>query len=204
MTNMTNMTNISRFITELFNDKDQYDSVSGEDQKRFYLELGVGDWDSGNNTLFLEESGWDGISMDIGSRFVDNFNKNRTNKCIQADALKTNFYDFFKEHNIPKRIDYLQIDLHGDHQPGQKASNDITKPLKCLTSLPLQDYRFSVITFDFGNLNAFNNLAIRDAQRQILSSYGYNLLVDLFYEDWWVDGEYIPYEVYNRFHQYNK
>lgn len=200
------MTEISRFVIEVIESKRKYDAKGNDyDLKGFYLELGVGDFDIGNNSYALEKDyGWDGISMDIGDNFVNKFNDNRLNKCIKGDATKTNFYDFFKENNIPKRVDYLQIDLHGNHQPGVKAKNEIEKPLKCLTSLPLNDYRFSVITFDFGNLNHFNNLGIRDAQRQILNSFGYFLLVDLFYEDWWVDGEYIEYEVFNKFHKWTK
>jgi len=197
------MTQISEFVVELLQAKEEYNKIAPQD--RFYLELGVGDWDRGNNSYKLEKDfGWNGISMDIGQNFVDSFNKNRRNKCVQGDATSTNFYDFFKENNIPKRIDYLQIDLHGNHQPGQKASNQVDKPLKCLVSLPLNEYRFSVVTFDFGNLNSFNNIAIRDAQRQILSSFGYYLLVDFFYEDWWIDGEYFEYEVFNRFHKWAK
>lgn len=200
------MTDISKFVIEITKAKNERDKKDiSEISKGFYVELGVGDWDTGNNSFGLEkEYGWNGISMDIGENFVDNFNKNRSNKCIKGDATKTNFYEFFKEHSVPKRVDYLQIDLHGNHQLGQKASNNIDKPLKTLVSLPLNDYRFSTITFDYGNLNHFNNWSIRDAQRQILSSFGYYLLVDLFYEDWWVDGEYVEYEIFNRFHKWSR
>ena len=198
------MTDISRFVSEIIDAKKQYDKDES-DSKLFYLELGVGDWDRGNNSYSLEtEHGWGGISIDYEDRFVDGFNSNRNNKCIKSDATKINFHDFFKENEIPKRVDYLQIDLHGNHQSGQKAKNEIEKPLKTLVSLPLNEYRFSVITFDFGNLNYFNNLGIRDAQRQILSSFGYYLLVDKFYEDWWVDGDYFQYEVFNRFHKWTQ
>ncbi len=198
------MTDISRFVTDIIDAKKQYDKYD-IDSNLFYLELGVGDWYNGNNSYSLEtEHGWDGISVDYEDKYVDGFNKNRKNKCLKYDATKINYHDFFKENEIPDRVDYLQIDLHGNHQKGKKAVNDVEKPLKTLVSLPLNHNRFSVITFDFGNLNHFNNWSIRDAQRQVLSSFGYYLLVDKFYEDWWIDGDYFQYEVFNRFHKWTQ
>jgi hypothetical protein len=198
------MTDISRFVTEIIDAKKQYDK-DPVSSSLFYLELGVGDWSRANNSYSLEtDHGWAGVSVDNEDKFVNEFNINRKNKCIKADATKINFQDFFKENNVPDRVDYLQIDLHGNHKLGEKAKNDIHKPLKTLVSLPLNHNRFSVITFDFGNLNHFDNWAIRDAQRQVLSSFGYYLLVDKFYEDWWIDGDYFQYEVFNRFHKWTQ
>jgi hypothetical protein len=61
-----------------------------------------------------------------------------------------------------------------------------------LISLPLTQYRFSVITFEHDANMYFRNAAMRDAQREILDSLGYTLVVREKHEDWWVDPNIIP------------
>ena len=156
----------------------------------FFCEFGANDPININNTYALEQQyGWSGISIEKTKSFEEEFNKIRKLKMVCADALTLNykqlFSDFFIKQNQPncKRFHYLSLDL----EPAK-----IT--LQCLKMLPLDEYRFSVITYehDFYDYGA----EIRDESREIFLSYGYKLIhgnvksrnEDGFpYEDWWID-----------------
>jgi hypothetical protein len=45
----------------------------------------------------------------------------------------------------------------------------------------------------------FRNAAMRDAQREILDSLGYSLVVREIHEDWWVDPTVIPINEFRDF-----
>ena len=47
----------------------------------------------------------------------------------------------------------------------------------------------------------YKNIAMRDAQREILNALGYSLVKRFHHEDWWVDPEVIPYPVYKNFYR---
>ena len=79
----------------------------------FYIEIGANNPVWINNTYLLESKfGWSGISFDINSDEVSNFNSFRNNKCICADASKFDYKFLFDYTNSPKQIDYLQVDCH--------------------------------------------------------------------------------------------
>jgi hypothetical protein len=56
--------------------------------------------------------------------------------------------------------------------------------LLALLALPLNTYRFSVITFEHDALMYHENINMREAQRVILTALGYKLVVRNNYEDW--------------------
>ena len=71
------------------------------------------------------------------------------------------------------------------------AGLSITSCIADLKVLPLEDYRFSVITYE---TDVYSSGAdIQDEQIQILESHGYQLVAKNVkcegnpYEDWWVD-----------------
>lgn len=146
-----------------------------------YVEVGADKPRVINNSYLLESQyDWEGVSFEIESDKVDYFNTIRKNKCICADATKFDYKSLFDERKYPKQIDYLQLDC----DPPQ-----IT--LECLKKLPLEDYRFSVITFETDLYAGGQDVQIE--HWQILSSLGYQRVVKNIknegnpYEDWWID-----------------
>lgn len=150
-----------------------------------YVEIGA--WHSSDisNTYLLEKDyGWTGVSFEIVQERVDEFNLNRINKCYAADATVFDYEALFDELNLPKRIDYLQVDI-------EPAKNS----LYALMALPLKKYRFSTITFEHDLYIDPNNAKVKRKQKEILSGLGYVLYKENVretytngpFEDWWID-----------------
>ena len=153
------------------------------DGKRYgvYVELGADLPRIINNTYLLEtEFDWAGVSFEYDAAKVAFFNTIRRNKCICTDATTFDYKFLFEERNYPKQIDYLQLDL--DPAEGTLAA---------LKQLPLDDYRFTAITYETDVYRA--GADVQDEEIEILKSYGYELVVRNVanegnpYEDWWVD-----------------
>ena len=162
-------------------------------KRGFYVELGANNPISINNTYLLEtQYEWSGISFDINNDEVSNFNSIRNNKCICADASKFDYKFLFDYTNSPKQIDYLQVDC----EPPSVT-------LECLLKLPLDTYRFSVITFETDLYAGGYDVQVK--QEEALSFYGYkrivkNMMKDGFaYEDWWIDPLVIPESIWGKF-----
>ena len=146
-----------------------------------YVELGADLPRIINNTYLLEsEFDWAGVSFEYDAAKVAFFNTIRRNKCICTDATTFDYKFLFEERNYPKQIDYLQLDL--DPAEGTLAA---------LKNLPLDDYRFTAITYETDVYRA--GADVQDEEIEILKSYGYELVVRNVanegnpYEDWWVD-----------------
>ena len=166
------------------------------DQKRegFYIEIGAYDSQTNSNTKMLEEVyEWVGYGFEINPEGALDYNNNRENYCVCTDATTFDFSSFFHSTYVPKRIDYLQVDI-------EPAANT----LQALKQLPLNDYRFSVITFEHDLYFSPDNAAVKAEQIEILSSLGYvlaaeNVRVDENrpFEDWWVDPEVVSQDKYS-------
>ena len=146
-----------------------------------YVELGADLPRIINNTYLLEtEFDWAGVSFEYDAAKVAFFNTIRRNKCICCDATAFDYKYLFQERNYPKQIDYLQLDL--DPAEGTLAA---------LKKLPLDDYRFTAITYETDVYRA--GADVQDEEIEILKFYGYELVVRNVanegnpYEDWWVD-----------------
>ena len=158
--------------------------LSGKKNGR-YLEIGGNHPSAFNNTYLLEtEFNWQGISVEINQQFQSQWT-NRLNKCYLADATTFDWREAIKNKGWKKkRFDYVSIDCEPP---------DIT--LKALENLPLDDYRFSVITFE-SDLYMYGP-ECRDIQRRILNDLGYQIVArDVAnggnqFEDWWIDPQVI-------------
>ena len=146
-----------------------------------YVEIGADQPRVINNSYLLEKDfDWAGVSFELDGNKVIYFNSIRRNKCLCEDATTYDYKFLFEDRNFPKQIDYLQLDI----EPAEGT-------LAALKALPLDDYRFSVITYETDVYSA--GADIQDEQIEILESHGYQLVAKNVkcegnpYEDWWID-----------------
>ncbi len=176
-----------RFVTQLLKNK----------ENGFYVELGAFDSKQGSNTYHLEtDYNWNGVSFEIDKQRHTEFVENRKNPCILGDATHFNYLSYFEENNFPKQIDYLQVDIDAGYTQQGNAVGNPYLTLHGLLAVPLSKYRYSIITFEHDAQIEYNNKGMREAQREILSSLGYKLVVRQWHEDWWVDPYAIDYLEY--------
>jgi hypothetical protein len=169
-------------------------NMAKEKNKGYYVEIGSALPTFHSNTFILENIyGWKGISIDLNPTYVDDFNRVRSNKCLQVDATEFDYELFFEQNNFPKQIDYLQIDI--DPAYGN---------LLVLKKLPLSNYRFTVITFEHDLYTNPGNAEVKESAHQILSNFGYvrfadNVMVKFPisskkwkpFEDWYLDASVV-------------
>jgi len=159
----------------------------------YYVEVGAHHSKIISNTYYLEtDYNWKGLSLEIDEERRKEFNDNRKNPCL-GDALDFNYLSYFEENNFPKQIDYLSVDIDAGYTEKGDALGDPYLTLHGLISVPLNKYRYSIITFEHDAQIVYNNKGMREAQREILSSLGYKLVVRDWHEDWWVDPNTVPY-----------
>jgi hypothetical protein len=166
-----------------------------------YVELGAYHWKDTSNTYALENLyNWRGLSLEIVNQFSEEFNKNRKNPCINEDACKFDYLSYFKRYDFPKQIDFLQIDI--ESTPGFDGRPSDSHPdlnLHALLALPLNTYRFTVITIEHMAMLGQYNEKLRETQRYILESLGYSLVVRYPHEDWWIDPKVIDFKKYQKY-----
>lgn len=144
-----------------------------------FVEIGSEHPKSQNNTYYLEKFySWTGLAIDINPHYVEVYSEQRTTPCFAHDARTFDYKKYFESNNFPKQIDFLQIDI--DLVPRGVG-------LQALVQLPLNDYRFSVIAFEHAAVHDFTVAPLRDAQRYLLDSLGYRLVVQGSSDDLWVD-----------------
>lgn len=152
-----------------------------------YVEIGSGHPTYGNNSYLLEKDfGWRGVSLDISEEFVSAHNAERKHTCLLKDATTINYDRLMSGLDLPTTIDYLQIDV----DPADVS-------YKVLLSIPLEKYRFAVITFEHDHY-ADPKSDVRTKSRKYLESYGYKLVAPNIspddnrpYEDWYIHPELI-------------
>ena len=164
----------------------------------YYVELGAFHSKNGSNTNRLEnEFDWKGVSFEIKEEFRKEFNENRSNPCM-GDALDFNYISYFEENDFPKQIDYLQVDIDAGYRDDGRPDGSAYTSLHGLLAVPLNSYRFTVITFEHDANMYWRNDVMRDVQREILDSLGYSLVVRTESEDWWVDPNVIDLPSYRK------
>lgn len=165
-------------------------NILKEKRNGVYVEIGAMDSKEISNTYLLEkEFGWAGVGLEIIDYRAEEYNLNRSNPCLNVDATTFDYLKYFEENNFPKRIDYLQVDIEPAFQS-----------LKALKALPLDEYRFSVITFEHDLYADPNNYLIKEEAKALLLSLNYTLVVEnvshqnAIFEDWWVDTQILEDE----------
>lgn len=133
-----------------------------------FVDIGCGYPKTINNTYVLEtEFGWNGISIDLIDFLEDTgeeWGSLRKTKRVLTDALKVDYKELFRLSNMPKRIDYLSMDL----EPPSLT-------LECLFKIPFDEYSFNIITFEVDKNREGDIDRIKES-RELLSSNGYTLI----------------------------
>lgn len=153
-----------------------------------FVDIGSNDPIYWNNTYFLESIGWNGICIDTNHYDYSH----RRSKFYQTNALEINYRELFKNHKFPAMIDYLSIDI-------DEYCAD------CLEKIPLDIYRFKVITIEHDSYRFGDSLKLKE--HKLLFEKGYDLMCanitclplqsDQYFEDWWVDPNYIDLMKFN-------
>lgn len=148
-----------------------------------YVEIGGYHSKNDSNTYLLEtQYDWKGVALEIDKDRSDEYNTNRSNICLNVDATTFDYLKYFEENNFPKTIDYLQVDIEPAFQS-----------LKALEAVPLDKYRFSVVTFEHDLYADTDNHLIKEKAKEILTGFGYTLVAEnvdhegKIFEDWWLD-----------------
>lgn len=157
-------------------------NANKEKMNGFYVEIGSNHPSLYSNTFILESVfNWNGVAFELASSLVDLYNFHRRNRSIAADATSFDFRQLFQELQLPNNMEYLQLDI-------EPAENTFMS----LKRIPLNEYRFAVITFEHDLYSNPNNIHIQTQAYELLSSYEYVRVVKNIcsngkpYEDWYV------------------
>lgn len=152
----------------------------------YFIDIGSSDGINQSNSNFFEkELGWQGICVERGVGYTEHYKNHRSCIFLNEDATEIDYRSILDDQKYPLRIDYLSLDV------------DESSALS-LKKLPLDKYRFSVITIEHDAYRFGNKL--KDEERSILKSHNYislfsDVLVplgcgmgpNLPFEDWWID-----------------
>ena len=156
-----------------------------------YIEIGSGPPFINNNTALLETKfNWKGISIDIDEKTTAEFAAKRKNTVITKNALEVDYKELLDNSGFGKVIDYLQVDC----EPAENS-------YKILESIPFNEYKFAVITFEHDHYCDATK-TVRQKSRHLLAALGYELIAgDISadkissYEDWWVYPDLVSSEI---------
>ena len=183
--------NYSEILQDIFVEK-----ISKGKRNGTFLEIGANDYMLHNNTFLLEKKyDWTGVSIEIDSKYENEWKKNRPNSTfIVANALEVDYNSILP--NVPY-IDYLQLDCD---------PSAITYDI--MLKIPFNSFKFKIITFEHDAYRGEEGECIRILSRNFLKSKGYvmvagNISADYTLhhvcEDWWVHPELVEdYKKYVR------
>jgi hypothetical protein len=180
-------------------------NILSEKKDGFFLEIGSNHPIEINNTFILEQKyNWKGLMIEYCNNWLNDYKKYRPNSVhIINDATKINYKELFQSNNVPKNIDYLQIDL--------EANNGSTlSTLKKMNLEVMDDYTFATVTFEH-DIYHTNYLNTRLESREIFKNRGYimvfsdvNNLNENPYEDWYVHPDLVDMDKVNSIIDLNK
>jgi len=171
----------------------------------FFIEIGSNDPIHINNTYKLEKVfGWKGLMFELKKeRFEKSYSEHRSSQAIWGDATKHNYKKIFEEHNVPKVVDYLQLDIDPAHVTLEALNN--------LNENIMDDYKFSVVTYEHDFAHTGNPIH-RLESREIFEARGYspvfkdvaNNQTHWVFEDWYVHPDLVDMEIVEKLQFKNK
>jgi hypothetical protein len=150
-----------------------------------------------------KELNWKGIMVEYKDKYLKDYKIHRQNSIhVIDDATNVNYLELFLQNDVPKNIDYLQIDLEALNGSSlhvlEKLNNDV-----------LDKYKFATITFEH-DIYHTNNYHIRKKSREILKQRGYIFVFqdvggsNTPFEDWYVHPALVDMEHVNYIIDKNK
>lgn len=154
-----------------------------------YLEIGGGKPFHGNNTALLEQTfNWNGVSLELNPKLVEEYRDNRKNKILQVNALEVDYSELLAALSQEGIVDYLQVDC----EPS-KVTYEI------MTKIPFDQFKFRVITYEHDHYVDMTG-SFRQKSRDFLLDKGYQLVVNdvspdgaSTFEDWWVHPDLVDF-----------
>jgi len=166
-------------------------SVLDGKTKGRYVEIGAENPVDINNSFLLENFGWDGYSLEISTKYENDWRKIRNNELIIQDATKFDHRKKLKDLGWD-HIDYLQVDT----EPAETT-------LKCLYQFPFDEVKVSVITYETDVYSGNSDPQIES--RKYLKDFGYEMVCSNVcysgnpFEDWYVNPDLVDSNLWERF-----
>ena len=173
-------------------------SILKNKRNGFFVELGSASPKFSNNTFFMElYLGWHGIMVEMDPKYEASYKEIRHNSVhVMKNALDIDYKELFKKHNVPKNIDYLQVDLDVNN-------NSTLELLYKLEKEVMDEYKFACITFETDHYLDRNNT--KEISREIFKRHGYELVfcikvpnTDKEFEDWYCFPNLVDMELVNK------
>ena len=171
-------------------------NILGFKKNGFCVDIGSCHSVISNNTFYFQDLGWTSLSVEIEPGYNSSYSTRNLGVHLNTNALEVDYKKVFEENEFPTSIDYLSLDVD-------------TVSLEVLKILPMDEYRFKVITIEHDGY--LYDDKYRGAQREILNANGYKLLCSNVYvqqpgyegkefpfEDWWVDPSQFDQELLDR------
>jgi len=132
-----------------------------------FLELGANDSRYHNNTFVLEtELGWKGIMIEYDGMYLPSYQRDRQHSIhVINDATQVDYVKLLTDHQFPKHIDYLQVDLDVDNR-------STLTTLEKLDATIFDQYTFGLITFEH-DIYTGNFFDTKKRSHEILEGRGY-------------------------------
>lgn len=156
----------------------------------YYIEIGSNHPKIHNNTYVMDtELNWFGLMVECEKNWLPEYQRDRPKAIhIMDNAINVDYLKYMKEHNFPKNIDYLQIDLNVDNRSSLTT-------LEKLDQTVMDEYTFTTVTFEH-DIYTGNYFDTQKISREIFKRRNYVRLfsdVSVFFEgrmcqfeDWYV------------------
>ena len=173
-------------------------SVLNYKRNGYFIEIGSNDPIKINNSYLLEKDyDWKGIMVEYQDAWLSSYKEIRPNSVhVIGDATKIDYAYLFETNNVPKNIDYLQIDL-------EVSNRSTLDTLELFDKNIFDNYKFATITFEH-DIYVGNKFDTRLVSREIFSKRGYVLVFPdvrngvCAFEDWYVHPDLVDMNYINQ------